>query len=226
MKFMKSLIKYEHKCLAVLSLVVLVAALVSSYRPEKHLRTGTINLATIPTVIGEWRMVSQDTTLGSKEEMFLDDVLVRAYQRLDGKTVILAIAYGADQRKNFSIHLPEVCYKAAGYDVTTMGQSTISSLDLKLRQMLAKKPDGSLESIQYWIVLNGHKVTSEFEKRLRHFYYSFFGAKDGGVLVRVSSLTAENELQNDFGVQDEFISTFHRTLNSELRIQLFGKVRE
>jgi len=210
------------KYITVLALFTLAGALTFFCRVERHAQAKAINLSAIPTVIGDWRMVNQDTSLGSKEEKFLDDVLFRAYQRPDGKIVQLTIAYGADQRKNFSIHLPEVCYKAAGCNVTSVGQSVMDSPSLSLKQMLAKKPDGGVEAVQYWIVLGGTVVTSDFERKLKHAYYGTFGAEAGGVLVRVSSLVADGVYKKDYEGQKEFVKELHQSLPVTLRGQLFA----
>lgn len=206
----------------VLALFALAGALTFFCRVERHAQAKSINLAAIPTVIGEWRMVSQDTTLGAKEEKFLDDVLVRTYQRPDGKEVMLAIAYGADQRKNFSIHLPEYCYKQSGCTVMPVEQAVMSNSNIKLKRMLAKNPDGRIEAVQYWIVLGSKVVTREFENRLRHFYISLFNAKADGVLVRVSSIAIENNYMKSYEMQKEFISAMNNSLTHKFRKQLFG----
>ena len=215
---MKNKIKY----ITVLALFTLAGALTFFCRVERHAQGKAINLSAIPTVIGDWRMVNQNTSLGSKEEKFLDDVLFQAYQRPDGKIVQLAIAYGADQRKNFSIHLPEVCYKASGCNVTSIGQSTMNPPNLVLKQMLAKNPDGGVEAIQYWIVLDGKVVTSDFDRKLKQAYYGTFGAKAGGVLVRVSSLTADGDYRKDYEVQKGFVKALYKSLPVALYAQLFG----
>ncbi len=213
---------HKFKYITVLALFVLAGALTFFCRVERHAQAKAINLAAIPTTVGEWRMVSQNAAVGAKEGKFLDDVLVRTYQRPDGKEVMLAIAYGADQRKNFSIHLPEVCYKDSGCTVTSVGHATMDTPRLNLKQMLAKNPDGRLEAVQYWITLDGKVVTSDFERKLKHAYYGFFGAEAGGVLVRVSSFVTDGEYKKNLEEQKTFVYSLYQNINSELRSQLYG----
>lgn len=210
------------KYITVLALFAVGWTLTSLCTVERQAKKEPVNLAAIPTVIGEWRMVTEKTSLGAKEEKFLDEVLIRTYRRPDGKSVMLAIAYGADQRKNFSIHLPEVCYKASGCTVTSMGETVMTSPLQTLKQMLARKPEGALEAVQYWIMLNGKVVTSEFENRLRHFYISLFGATADGVLVRVSSLAVNGNYSNEYDIQKLFISALNVALKQDQRKLLFG----
>lgn len=211
------------KHFTILALFALAGALTFFCQVERQAQAQSINLAAIPTVIGEWQMVTQDTTLGAKEEQFLDEVLIRTYQRPDGKAVMLAVVYGADQRKKFTVHLPEVCYKASGCNVTSVGQAVMTSPKLTLKQMLAKNPDGGIEAVQYWIVLGGKVVTSEFDRKLKQAYFGMFGTDAGGVLVRVSSFVMDGDYRQDYEAQMEFASVLYNSLNYELRVLLYGK---
>ncbi len=211
------------KHLSVIALFITAALLTMFYKVERHGRAGTINLTAIPAEIGDWRMLDQDTSSGSKESRFLNDIMYRTYRRTDGKTIMLAVAYGADQRKKYSIHSPEVCYRASGFDVTSRGQLFMQSPDLKLKQLLVKDGATCTEPVQYWIILDGRQVTSELEKRIKHFYYSILGAEADGVLVRVSSISTDREFHNDYQVQQDFVSALYRSVDPQLRKLLFGK---
>ncbi len=181
-----------------------------------------VDLSGIPVQIGPWHMTSQKLQASSFEKSFLNDVLFRVYERPDGKVVALAIAYGADQRQNFSIHVPEGCYRAEGYNVTSLGLTRLAAPDLQLKQMFAQK-EKATESIQYWIVLNGKVVTNHFERKFKQIYYSLLGARAGGVLVRVSSLTPpQNNSTLDFDVQKDFIAALYGAVNGEQSKLLFG----
>jgi EpsI family protein len=210
------------KYLVVMVLFIAVTLLAFVCRVERHARAATMDLAAvIPARVGDWRMSVQDTSLGSKEARFLNETLFRTYTRKDGKTIILVVAYGADQRKKFNIHMPETCYRASGYEVESLGRFSMDSPYLKLRRLLVK--DGpTTEPVQYWIVLNGRPVTSEFEKRVKHFYYSLLGAEADGVLVRVSSMSTSRDPDREYEVQKEFITSLYQSVKPELRRVLFG----
>ena len=212
------------KYYTILALFAFAAAFTFFCRVERRVQARTINLAAVPTVIGDWRMVDQDASIGKNESTFLDEVLVRTYQRPDGKTVSLSIAYGVDQRKRYTIHLPEVCYKASGCDVSLLGQSFMKSPNLRLKRMVAKSATGETESVQYWIVLGGKVVTGDYDRKLKQAYYNFFGAEAGGVLMRVSSLSAGQDYKKEYEVQREFISALYNSLNPELKKLFFGNI--
>jgi EpsI family protein len=209
------------KFIMVIVLFIAVAALVMFYKVERVTQTSTINLNAIPEEIGEWQMLGQQTEMGKSSE-FLNDVLFRTYQRGDGKAIILAIAYGADQKQNFSIHVPEGCYRAAGSDVTSIGVVNDADVPgLELKRLLVKDKEKT-EPMQYWIVLNGRVITSHFERKIKQVYYSLFNVQAGGVLVRVSSLSNDKDFQKDYEIQRSFINDLYKTVDPELRRLLFG----
>jgi EpsI family protein len=215
-------LKYSYKLIILLCLFAATGFLSYSLTVTRAVPDQkTVDLATIPAQIGAWQMTSQKLHIQQFEKSFLNDVLFRIYERPDGKAVALAIAYGADQRQNFSIHAPEGCYRAEGFNVTTMGLARLGVPDVQLKQMFAQK-EKVTETIQYWIVLNGKVVTNHFERKLKQLYYSLLGARAGGVLVRISSLTPPQNSAQDFDMQKEFILALYGALNGEQRTLLFG----
>jgi EpsI family protein len=210
------------KFIMVIALFIAAAAFVMFYKVERVTQASTINLAEIPEEIGEWQMLEQQTSMKKSASEFLNDVLFRTYQRGDGKIIMLAIAYGADQKQNFSIHVPEGCYRAAGSDVTSIGVVNDADIPgLELKRLLIKDKEKT-EPMQYWIILNGRVITSHFERKLKQVYYSLFNVHAGGVLVRVSSLSSDKDFQKDYEIQRSFINDLYKSLNPELRDLLFG----
>lgn len=209
------------KHLVVLGLVLAVS-LVTIFSGEARVnRAKKADLSALPATVGEWKMVGADGSAGSKESTFLNDVLYRTYRRDDGKTVVLAVAYGADQRKKFNLHLPETCYKASGYQVLSLTEHAIGAPKLKLKEMMVQD-SSSVQQVNYWMILGGKQIAGELEKRVRHLYYSVFGVAAEGILVRVSSFSSEAGEAGDRKLQQDFISTLYRTVNEEQRKLLFG----
>lgn len=215
-------IKFSYKQILIIVLIFAAWLLPHFFSREKIADSlKSVDLKTISTQVGPWRMIYQQTDASTQEKRFLNDVLFRCYERTDGKVIALAIAYGADQRQNFSIHVPEGCYRATGYDVTSLGFTRLVVPDLPLKQLFAQK-DKTVESIQYWIVLNGKVVTNHFERKLKQLYYSLLGAKAGGVLVRVTSNNTSQSASNEFDTQKDFIKSLYNVLNDQQRKLLFG----
>ncbi|TAN41250.1 MAG: EpsI family protein [Nitrospirae bacterium] len=213
----------KKKHFAVIALFAVVAAVTLFYRIERRTQPSPINLNDIPQTIGEWRMTAQNDTIKAAEAKFLDDVLFRTYQRKDGKIIMLAVAYGADQRRKFSIHLPEVCYEAADFEITPLGYATMNSPALTLKQFAAKNPAVGIELVQYWIVLNGKVVTGEFDRKIKQAYYNFFGADSGGVMVRVSSFATNADFKSEYEMQRGFVASLYDEASPEFRDVLFER---
>lgn len=216
--------RFRHSYKQVLVICLLVVAGLLPYGltvKRSDAARNAVDLASIPQQVGKWHMTSQHVETSSFEKSFLNDVLYRIYELPDGKAVALAVAYGADQRQNFSIHVPEGCYRASGYDVTSVGLTRLLAPDMPLKQLFAQK-EKTTESIQYWIVLNGKVVTNHFERKSRQMYYSLLGARAGGVLVRVSSITPPQGENQEFEVQKEFVTALYGAVNGEQRTLLFG----
>ena len=213
--------KGKHVLLLVL---VAVAALSTILHPEvRRVNQSAGRLPSVPQSFGAWTMRSQNTVADSKEASFLNDVLYRTYQRADGKTVLLVVAYGADQRKKFNLHMPEVCYKASGYQVMSQAESLMHDPELKLKQLVVTAGAADTQPVQYWIMLDGRQVTSELEKRIRHLYYSVVGAQTDGVLVRVSSFLSDGDPGKEYEIQQEFIGSLYKSADPQLKKLLFGK---
>jgi EpsI family protein len=209
------------KSFLVLALVAALSLVTLCSGEERSHAAKPVDLSTLPTAVGNWKMTGTDGAAGSKESAFLNDVLFRTYRRADGRTLALAVAYGADQRKRFNLHLPETCYKASGYQVLSLTAQQMRLPELKLKEMLVQDLS-STQQIEYWMVLGGRQVTGELEKRAKHLYYSVFGIAAEGVLVRVSSFATPADAANERRVQQEFISALYQSLNREQKKLLFG----
>jgi EpsI family protein len=214
--------RFNYKNITVIVLIIVTAVFSYGFTiTKKSADTKIVNLASIPVQIGEWRMASQQGEMSGFERNFLNNTLYRNYVRPDGVSVYLAVAYGADQRQNFSIHVPEGCYRAAGYDVTALGLTRLAQPGMPLKQLVARKGKVT-EIIQYWIVLNDKVVTNHFERKIKQLYYSLMGARAGGVLVRISSVSQEQGTARDYNLQKVFIADLYKSLNDEQRRLLFG----
>lgn len=216
-------VKSKAKHLVLLALLLAAALTGLVHGEQRRTQKGPSRLTGVPEKVGAWTMISQDSAADAKEASFLNDVLFRTYRRPDGQTVVLVVAYGADQRKKFNLHMPEVCYKASGYQVLSQSESTMHAPELKLKQLVVASGPADTEPVQYWIMLDGKQVTGELEKRAKHLYYSAVGAQADGVLVRISSFSSGGDPGQDYQVQREFISSLYQSVDPQLRTLLFGR---
>lgn len=213
--------RIRHKQIVVICLVIVTGLFSYGFSIGRVDQVSSVDLASIPQQVGDWHMKSEQTQMSSFEQGFLNNSLFRVYERPDGRAIVLAVAYGADQRQNFSIHVPEGCYRAAGFDVATIGLAHLSIPEIPIKQLVVQKEQDT-ESIQYWIILNGEVVTNHFERKIKQIYYSLLGARAGGVLVRISSACIEKDFARNYEIQTEFIADLYKSLNSEQKRLLFG----
>jgi EpsI family protein len=205
-------------------LVLLCASiiLVNMGRVEKLSSGKKIGLENIPKQMGDWKMINAQTDRELiKKWEFMNETLMRTYTRPDGKIIWLAIVYGCDQRQAFSLHMPEACYRAAGFDVEPVGNVSLFGNGINLKRLIGRR-DGKTESISYWVVLDGKVVTNNIERKIRQLYYTIFKKPAFGAVVRISSLALEENEERTYSLQAEFIIQLARNISPKLKPVLFG----
>ena len=146
-----------------------------------------------------------------------DQVLMRTYRRhSDGAEVMLALAYGRQQRQEFKVHRPELCYYSQGYDVSPAGKQQIqlgASRRVEAQTLLARN-QWRLEYVTYWIRIGDQVSISPWRSRLIIAREGFAGRIPDGILVRTSSLLqADSDAARVLGVQRRFLSDFYASLS-------------
>ena len=118
------------RALVVFMAMVTTAALAHWATPTTHLSDvlGKPDLEKIfPTEFADWRVdVRAAMVLPSPQtQAILDSIynqtLSRTYINGKGERVMLSVAYGGDQSDATRAHLPEVCYPAQGFQITSSG---------------------------------------------------------------------------------------------------------
>ena len=76
-----------------------------------------------PTQFGDWQVdrsmpvILPAPDVQAKLDAIYNQVLARTYVNVrTGERVMLSVAYGGDQSDGMSVHLPEVCYPAQGFE--------------------------------------------------------------------------------------------------------------
>jgi len=77
----------------------------------------------IPKTFGDWKMDETIVPLMANPsrkaliKKIYSQTLSRTYINSSGDRIMLSIAYGGDQSDNMSVHKPEVCYPAQGFQI-------------------------------------------------------------------------------------------------------------
>jgi len=181
----------------------------------------------IPKSFGGWSVdaslvpLAPDPTQKEMIDTLYDQTLSRTYVNAQGQHVMLSIAYGGDQSKQLQLHLPEVCYVAQGFtmmknrgDELATGFGTVPVKRLVARQNARNEP------ITYWVTIGDKAVMSGIDQKMQRFMYGLSGRIPDGMLVRVSSIEADEA--GAYQVQDRFVRQMLAALKPRDRSRLLG----
>lgn len=165
---------------------------------QSMIAPGEVDLeASIPKSFGEWTYVPSAVTqvnLALKRDdddlsdQIYDQVLMRTYRNPKGESVMLALAWGRQQRQEVKIHRPELCYVAQGFRVEAnrpfdpLGASGPAG-----RAMIATHPR-RVEPVLYWVRIGDTISSSAWQTRLYILKEGLGGRIPDGILVRTSQI--------------------------------------
>jgi EpsI family protein len=175
--------------------------------------------AVVPKQVGEWRLSNEipNVALGTKpgkdlsSELY-EQVLMRTYRRArDNAMLWVVVAHGTDQRADYTVHLPEMCYYALGFEVEPRGgvPMTIGGGSGEVRRLLARSP-ARLEPISYWVLMGDRIVAGQVNVKMRELWYGVTGQAKPGTLVRVSTPMQSGVVDDVYVDQQAFIEDFVR----------------
>jgi exosortase D (VPLPA-CTERM-specific) len=152
-----------------------------------------------PMQVGEWKGAREDM-----EQQFLDvlkfsDYIMADYTDQGGKPVSLYVAYYQDQQKGESIHSPETCLPAGGWEFNEAGNITIpvgDGVSMKVNRSFIVK-DNARELVYYWFPQRGRILTSLYQLKIYTFWDSLIKQRTDGALVRVITPVMQNEKLSD-----------------------------
>lgn len=185
----------------------------------------------IPTQFGDWKEVffgaeQIDPGKGAADEPNMDrpydDVLMRAYGNSEGDIVLLAVAYGLNQRQEVKIHRPDVCYTAQGFQLVERSPTTLP-FNVRGTRMLVKAP-GRTEAVSYWIRIGNEFTENPWAIRYHIFKQGLAGKAVDGVLVRASRIEqgSGGAAETRYRVQEQFLGDLVRALPVAARHLLLG----
>lgn len=220
---------HRRQALTVLGLLCGVSAVGAMLRPQERAQKTTPDFLLtdlVPKQFGAWReLPRQVATVNPQTQELLDklysQILERTYVNADGYIIMLAIAYGADQRGSLEAHKPEVCYPAQGFAVrgnidgevnTSFGSIPVKRLDTVsgTRQ----------EPLTYWFVVANNAVQSKLEKRMVELRLVLTGKIADGMLFRVSSIDPNKDVA--WKKQQDFVQDLLTAVPKETRSRLAG----
>lgn len=212
-------------------LLILTAVAAPSLKPTVRLADSmpAVNLEKmIPEQFGEWHkeagVLEQIVNPERKNliEKLYNQTLTRAYLDNQGTRIMLSIAYGGDQTDEMQIHRPEVCYTAQGFQVLKekVGDLATEYGALPIKRLFAVQGSRN-EPITYWIRVGDKAVVLQgLQQKLAQMRYGLTGKVPEGMLVRVSSINADDT--DAYRSQDRFIGAMLAAMNQEDRTRMIG----
>jgi EpsI family protein len=228
---MISLARREMLLNAVLCGLMLMTALATKVvTPPKFSETQheTLHLKEIiPDHVGNWVIDPSVVPVQLSEDMqktlnsLYSDVLVRTYVNPAGERVMMSVAYGGDQSGNLALHKPETCYGAQGFEISHFSRDQFSSptATFPVTHLLAVQGHRS-EPITYWTTVGDKVVRDGLEQKLQKLRYAMTGKIPDGILVRLSTL--DNDINNSYRVQNEFIQSLLLAIKQDDRKKIIG----
>lgn len=217
------------------AVVVFVAMLATA--ALAHWATPTIHLSDVlgkpdlekifPAEFADWRVdVRAAMILPSPQtQAILDSIynqtLTRTYINAVGERIMLSVAYGGDQSDATRAHLPEVCYPAQGFQITSNTRSQIVLADRAVStRLLMSKLGLRDEPITYWLVVGDRVTVSRTDQKLAQFRLGLKGLIPDGMLVRVSSI--DGDMERGHQIQAKFLQQLAQALPETARDRVFG----
>ena len=181
----------------------------------------------IPDKFGDWKIDSTivplqiDAETQAKLDKIYNQTLARTYVNSQGERIMLSVAYGGDQSDSLSVHKPEVCYYAQGFEIKKIfpGELLTQYGKLPIKRLLATKGNRN-EPITYWVTVGDKAVLPGFDQKLQQLRYGLTGSIPDGILVRISSIDNNNDVA--YQLQAIFIQDLLLAVNVNERARLIG----
>lgn len=166
---------------------------INSAAPTPHLEKA------VPEQFGEWRtlpnpllQVDLSTDGATSTDQPYDEIVSRTYVNAKGDVIMMALAYGKNQRQEIKIHRPELCYPAQGFKVMSLKSATFDGVTNSLTgqavpgKRMVVHGKGSDEVVSYWIRIGDTFSASPWRIRWQIMQEGLQGRMTDGILVRLS----------------------------------------
>lgn len=185
--------------------------------------------ALVPARVGEWTSVNAHSQgvvnppADPQSKRIYTQTLTRVYvNQTTGRQMMLALAYGPDQRDDLQVHYPAVCYPAQGFEVLSNQRAELPLPFgvLPVRHMQTRLNARRTEPVTWWAMLGETVVLDGGQKKLTEIRYRLAGKRFDGLLFRVSSIDAD--ASHAFGEQQGFVASLLDAVGPAARHRLSG----
>jgi EpsI family protein len=215
-----------------LILMLAASGLALALRPTEKMaaQSRAIDLeAIIPPKFGDWHQDSTPSVqiVDPQQQELIDKIytqtLNRTYSNASGYRIMLAIAYGDNQRDSMQMHYPEVCYPAQGFSLQAKEKGTLptSNGPIPVTRILTNLGSRN-EPVTYWTTIGDKVFQGGVQKKLAEMSYGLSGTIPDGMLIRISSI--DPGAADAYEVQAQFAEQMLHALKPEYRKKLNGNL--
>jgi EpsI family protein len=135
---------------------------------------------------------------------------------------MLSVAYGTDQRDANSVHYPEVCYPAQGFEIRSNSKAAIKTSEgsIAVRRLETSLHHQRYEPVTYWTTVGNRVITGPIDKKIEELTFGLRGTIPDGLIFRISSIDIDTK--HAFLIQDEFVNSLSITLSARNKKWLMG----
>jgi EpsI family protein len=215
-----------------LVLMLSASALALGMRPTQKIAAlgPAVDLETIiPREFGDWREEQHNFVqmVDPQQKELVDRIytqtLSRTYVNSRGYRIMLAIAYGDDQRDSMQIHYPEVCYPAQGFLLKNKekGDLVTERGTIPVVRILTSLGQRD-EPVTYWTLVGNTVFQGGLQKKLAEMRYGLNGKIPDGMLIRISSI--DSDAEEAYEIQANFTNQMLAALAPEYRHKINGNL--
>lgn len=221
--------------LITLLIAIAISGILAAYvKPEINSASSSPSLeAKVPRQFGDWAEVEQRTvpvSLLAGETPDLnqpyDQIVTRTYSNSKGVAVMLALAWGKNQRQEVKIHRPDLCYVAQGHKISLLRSHTFSDIRspsgvaVTGKQMQTTSSSG-LEYVSYWMRIGSLYSEDAIQTRIHILSEGLSGRIPDGILVR-ASLRPSDKMPNEeaWKLLDDFLLSLTKGVPSDALFML------
>lgn len=192
----------------ILSLLFLITGILSMglYTSGKSMQ-GALYARNIPLQIGEWEGI--DIPMDEETMRLLEtrDILFRAYTKPGEEPVYLCVVFAQNNRR--SIHPPEVCYIASGWEVgdkkSIPSKEFKSNIDFNATKILITR-NYDKQLVYYWYKAGKEFTSSVAQHQLNMALNQIMLKRIHGALIRLSTIVKEEGLREAENRMNQFAS--------------------
>lgn len=198
----------------IVAIILLILTIVISYSLPKSKYTGTgfISKLNVPKSINGWtgRDVTSEVGLNLESDKygFISEALAYQYVNSEGKSLLFIILDAG----NF--HHPKVCFTSAGFKIKELSDTEfrLQNHTLKTHTLFTERGKDNFLSF-YWIVIDKNIAHEWVEQKIKQLFFSLFGKKRVGLMVRVDIPTKEDDIEAAHVLANEFLNEINQALH-------------